>query len=52
MESVLIMNRPREIVFQEYEPGPLEPDHVRVRTRIKIQQRAARDQVLPTTLAG
>src|SRR3954471_4072987 len=32
MEAVLLMNRPREIVFQEYEPTPLEPGHVRVRT--------------------
>src|SRR5215213_6561509 len=32
MEAVLLMNRPRELVFQEYEPTPLEPGQVRVRT--------------------
>src|SRR5438067_8310725 len=31
-ETVLLMQEPRRVVFQDYEPPPLEPDQVRVRT--------------------
>src|SRR4051812_12368951 len=32
MESVLIMQEPRRVVFEEDEPPPLEPGQLRVRT--------------------
>jgi 2-desacetyl-2-hydroxyethyl bacteriochlorophyllide A dehydrogenase len=32
MDSVLVMQEPRTVIFQEYEPQPLEADQVRLRT--------------------